>query len=186
MAELLRNPGMMAKAQEEIDRVIEPGKDQVEESDIEKLHYLQAVIKESFRLHPTAAFLLPRRAERTVDVGDQYVVPEGTRVVVNNWAIGRDKRVWEDPEVFLPERFLKKDIDVRGQEFEFLPFGSGRRICAGLPLAVRMVPLMLASLLRGFDWQPPDGMAPEDIDMRETQGIPVAMAVPLRAVPLAA
>ncbi|KAM0935065.1 putative geraniol 8-hydroxylase [Dioscorea sansibarensis] len=170
MAELLRNPGMMAKAKEEIDRVIEPGKDQVEESDIEKLHYLQAVIKESFRLHPTAAFLLPRRAERTVDVGDQYVVPEGTRVVVNNWAIGRDKR----------------DIDVRGREFEFLPFGSGRRICAGLPLAVRMVPLMLASLLRGFDWQPPDGMAPEDIDMRETQGIPVAMAVPLRAVPLAA
>ncbi|KAM0935068.1 putative geraniol 8-hydroxylase [Dioscorea sansibarensis] len=170
----------------EIDRVIEPRKDQLEESDIEKLHYLQAVITENFRLHPTAAFLLPCRAERTVDVGDQYVVPEGTRVVVNNWAIGRDKRVWEDPEVFLPERFLKKDIDVRGREFEFLPFGSGRRICAGLPLAVRMVPLMLASLLRGFDWQPPDGMAPEDIDLREAPGIPMPMAVPLRAVPLAA
>ncbi|KAH7686793.1 Geraniol 8-hydroxylase protein [Dioscorea alata] len=185
MAELLRNPVMMAKVKEEIDSVIEPGKE-VEESDIEKLHYLQAVMKESFRLHPTAAFLLPRRAERTVDVGDHYVVPEGTHVVINNWVISRDKRLWEDPEVFFPERFLKKDIDIRGREFKLMPFGSGRRICPGLQLAVRLVPLIIASLLRGFDWQPPDGMGPEDIDMREIPGIPVAMAVPLRAVPLAA
>ncbi|KAJ0971142.1 hypothetical protein J5N97_019101 [Dioscorea zingiberensis] len=185
MAELLRNPELMAKVKEEIGRVIEPGKD-VEESDVEKLQYLQAVIKETFRLHPAAPFLLPHRAEKTVEVGDGYVVPEGTRVLVSNWAIGRDSRVWEEPEVFMPERFLKKDIDLRGHDFELTPFGSGRRICAGFPLAFRMVPLMLASLLRGFDWKLPEGMAPEDIDMREALGLTMAMNVPLMAVPFAA
>ncbi|KAH7686792.1 Geraniol 8-hydroxylase protein [Dioscorea alata] len=182
MAELIRNPRVMARARAEIATVIEPDK-VVVESDIEKLHYLRAVVKETLRLHPPLPFLLPRETESRIAL-DQYMIPEGVRVVVNMWAIGRDETVWPEPNEFRPERFFEEEIDFKGRDFKLSPFGAGRRICPGIPLASRMVHLVLASLLQRFEWKLEDGMEPENMDMSEEFGISLSMAVPLRAVPV--
>ncbi|XP_009142347.1 cytochrome P450 76C2 [Brassica rapa] len=182
MAELLRSPKTMTRAQAEIDHVIGQ-KGFVEESDISELPYLQAVVKEVFRLHPAAPLLVPRKAESDVEV-QGFKVPKDTQVLVNVWAIGRDPSVWENPTRFEPERFLGKETDVRGRDYELTPFGARRKICPGLPLAVKIVPLMLASLLYSFDWKLPNGVASEDLDMDETFGLTLHKTNPLHAVPV--
>ncbi|KAL0896349.1 hypothetical protein Bca101_080310 [Brassica carinata] len=182
MAELLNNPKSLARAQAEIDCVIGQN-GMVQESDISHLPYLQAVVKETFRLHPAAPFLVPRKAEADVEVLG-YIVPKDTQVLVNVWAIGRDPAVWENPTRFEPERFLGKETDVKGRDYELTPFGGGRRICPGLPLAVVTVSLILASLLHFFDWKLPNGVASEDLDMDETFGITLHRTNPLHAVPI--
>nr|QWK52419.1 cytochrome P450 76C4-2 [Isatis tinctoria] len=182
MTELLRNPKEMVKAQAEIDRVIGQ-KGVVEESDISGMPYLQAVVKETFRLHPAGPLLVPRKAESDAEVLG-YMVTKGTQVLVNVWSIGRDPSVWENPTRFEPERFLGKEIDVRGRDYELTPFGSGRRICPGLPLAVKIVPLVLASLLYSFNSKLPNGIVPEDLDMDETFGLSLHKTTPLQAVPV--
>ncbi|XP_010508155.1 PREDICTED: cytochrome P450 76C4 isoform X1 [Camelina sativa] len=183
MAELLKNPKTMAKAQAEIDRVIgENGV--VQESDISELPYLQAVVKETFRLHPALPLLLPREAETDLEILG-FMVPKDAQVLVNVWAIGRDPSVWENPTQFEPERFIGKEIDVKGRDYELTPFGAGRRICPGLPLAVKTVPLMLASLLYSFEWKLANGISPEDLDMDETTfGITLHKTKPLHAIPV--
>ncbi|KAJ6835039.1 geraniol 8-hydroxylase-like isoform X2 [Iris pallida] len=182
MAELLRNPSSMASARSELAKAL--NMDNVsDESYISKLPYLQAVLKETLRLHPPIPFLVPRSTASTVDLCG-YTVPARTRVLVNCWAIGRDDTVWTDrPEMFVPERFLGMDVDYKGHDFELIPFGAGRRICPGLPLAFRMVPLLLASLLRSFDWKLANGQRPEDVDLADEFGITLAMSVPIRAIP---
>ncbi|CAH2059989.1 unnamed protein product [Thlaspi arvense] len=161
---LLRSPKSMEKTQAEIEHVI--GQNGiVQESDISKLPYLQAVVKETFRLHPPVPLLLPRKAEADVEVLG-FMVPKDTQVLVNVWAIGRDPSAWENPTQFEPERFLGNDMDVRGRDYELTPFGAGRRICPGLPLAMRTVTLKLfftsltgsfqtASFLRTWTWTSP-------------------------------
>nr|CAB3501421.1 unnamed protein product [Digitaria exilis] len=145
MAELLQNPSAIAKARDELRQVI-GSKQEIEESDIGQLKYLQAIVKETFRLHPPAPLLLPRQAEATTEIRG-YTVPQGARILVNVWAIGQDPELWSEPEKFMPERFLGKEMDFRGKNFELLPFGAGRRMCPGMPLADRMVHLILANLL---------------------------------------
>ncbi|EXC17810.1 Cytochrome P450 76C4 [Morus notabilis] len=179
MAELLRNPEVLSKARAELNQIIGKGK-QVEESDIARLPYLQAVVKETFRLHPVVPLLLPRRAETDVEIGG-FKIPKGAQIMVNAWAIGRDSGTWEDPNEFKPERFLGSEIDVRGRSFELIPFGAGRRICPGLPLAIRMLHLMLGTLIHSFDWKLEDDK--KDVDMDDKFGITLEMARPLRAVP---
>ncbi|XP_058086614.1 cytochrome P450 76T24-like [Magnolia sinica] len=180
MAELLRNPNAMTKVRSELAHII--GLDRpVEEPDITRLPYLQAVVKETLRLHPPAP-LIPRRAEADVEIHG-FVIPKHTQVLVNAWAIGRDADIWSNPTSFFPERFLDCDIDFKGHHFELIPFGAGRRVCVGLPLAYRMVHLMLASLLQLFDWKLPDGIEPTDVDMHDNFGITLHMALPLRAIP---
>lgn len=181
MAELLRNPEKLSKARAELDQVIGKG-NPVEESDVSRLPYLQAVIKETFRLHPVVPLLLPRKAEIDVEIGG-FTIPKGAQIMVNAWAIGRDEGIWEDPYSFKPERFLGSEIDVRGRSFELIPFGAGRRICPGLPLALRMLPLMLGTLIHSFDWKLENGLKPKDVDMNDKFGITLEMAKPLRAVP---
>ncbi|KAL6190555.1 hypothetical protein ACLB2K_036949 [Fragaria x ananassa] len=183
MAELLRNPEVLSKAQAELDQVIGKGK-LVEESYIARLPYLQAILKETLRLHPAVPLLLPRKAKANIEIGG-YVIPEGAQVLINVWAIGRDPITWENPYSFKPERFLGSDnqIDVIGKNFDLIPFGGGRRICPGLPLAMRMLPLMLGSLLNCFDWELEDGAVPETMNMEEKFGLTLQMAKPLRAVP---
>ncbi|KAL6337364.1 hypothetical protein AAG906_036678 [Vitis piasezkii] len=169
MTELLRRPESMRKAQEELDRVVGPhGK--VEESDIDQLLYLQAVVKETLRLHPPIPLLLPRNALQDTNFMG-YFVPKNTQVFVNAWAIGRDPDAWKEPLSFKPERFLGSNLDYKGQNFEFIPFGSGRRICIGISLANKLLPLALASLLHCFDWELGGGVTPETIDMNERVGI---------------
>ncbi|KAM1103146.1 hypothetical protein PS2_011513 [Malus domestica] len=183
MAELLRNPEKLSKAQEELEQVIGKGKP-VEESDIAQLPYLQAIIKETFRLHPATPLLLPRKAEQDMEICG-YVVPKGAQVLVNAWAIGRDPCIWDNPISFVPERFLGLDdqIDVLGKNFELVPFGGGRRICPGMLLAIRMLNLMLGSLINSFDWKLEDGVIPENMNMEEKFGLTLQMAHPLRLVP---
>ena len=182
MAELLHNPDKLLKARMELQQTI--GKDkQVKESDITRLPYLQAVVKETFRLHPAVPFLLPRRVEEDTDL-EGFTVPKNAQVLVNAWAIGRDPNTWENPHSFVPERFLGLNMDVKGQNFELIPFGAGRRICPGLPLAIRMLHLMLASLIHSYDWKLEDGVTPENMNMEERFGISLQKAQPLQALPI--
>ena len=182
MAECLQNPEKMKKAKAELVQVIGKGK-LIEEADVSRLPYLRCIVKETLRLHPPVPFLIPRRVEQDVEVCG-YNVPKNSQVLVNAWAIGRDETVWENALEFKPERFLESEPDIRGRDFELIPFGAGRRICPGLPLAVRMVPVMLGSLLNSFDWKLEGGIAPKDLDMEEKFGITLQKALPLRAVPI--
>nr|AKJ26120.1 CYP1 [Gentiana rigescens] len=180
-AELLRNPHAFNKVREEIDRVVGLSR-MVEESDMEKLPYLQAVVKETLRLHPALPLLLPRNTmEDTEYMG--YLIPKSTQVFINAWAIGRDPDAWKDPLDFKPERFIDSNVEYKGQHFELIPFGSGRRICVGFPLAHRVVHLTIATLVQAFDWDLGAGVKPEDIDMEERLGLTLRKKNPLKVIP---
>ncbi|KAK3015588.1 hypothetical protein RJ639_007397 [Escallonia herrerae] len=165
---MLNNEQVLKKAQEEID--INVGRErQVEESDIKNLIYLQAVIKETLRLYPPAPLSIPHESTEECTVGG-YSIPKGTRLLVNIWKIHRDPLAWSDPSEFRPERYLTSDreIDVRGQNFELIPFGSGRRICPGMSLGLQILQLTLASVIHGFEFVRPLN---EPIDMSESFGL---------------
>ena len=178
MAELLNKPDAMKKAQEEIEKVV--GKDNiVEESHTPKLPYLYAIMKEVLRLHPALPLLVPHCPSETTTIGG-YTVPKGSRIFVNVWAIHRDPLIWENPLEFRPERFLDGKWDYGGNDFNYFPFGSGRRICAGTAMAERMFLFSLASLLHSFDWKLPQGVKSET---EEKFGIVLKRKVPLVAIP---
>ncbi|CAN0926347.1 Cytochrome P450 76A2 [Linum grandiflorum] len=181
MTELLRNPESMAKLKSELDKVVGPNR-KVEESDIDDLPFLQATVKETFRLHPPLPLLVPRRVEEdTLFMG--YHVPKGTQVLVNAWAIGRDPEAWEGDDTwsFRPERFLGSKVDFRGQHHQLIPFGAGRRVCAGLLLAHRMLHLVLGTLVHEFSWEV--SVDPKDIDMDDRLGVTMRKSEPLMAMP---
>ncbi|XP_027364843.1 cytochrome P450 76A1-like [Abrus precatorius] len=183
MAELLHNPRTLKKVQMELRSKIGPDRN-MEEKDIENLPYLKAVIKETLRLHPPLPFLVPHMAMDSCKMF-RYTIPKESQVLVNVWAIGRDSKVWDAPLLFWPERFLEPNtVDYKGHHFEFIPFGSGRRMCPAMPLASRVLPLVLGSLLHAFDWVLPDGLKPEHMDMTEGMGITLRKAVPLKAIPV--
>ncbi|KAL5992498.1 hypothetical protein ACLOJK_013417 [Asimina triloba] len=183
MAELLRDPSKMIKVREELDRVV-GRKRAVKESDLPHLPYLHAVMKETLRLHPPVTFLLPHRALETCEVMN-YTVPNGCQLMVNTYAIGRDPKTWPSPLSFAPERFLDSDVDYQGNHFHYIPFGAGRRICPGLSLATRVVRLFLASLIHSFEWELPNGMHPDQLDMTDKFGLALLKDVPLLVVPKA-
>ncbi|KAK3406227.1 hypothetical protein EUGRSUZ_K02392 [Eucalyptus grandis] len=154
----------------------------VQETDIDQLPYLQAVVKETPRLHPPLPFLVPRRATAsTVFMG--YDIPENTQVFVNTWAIGRDLDVWEDPMAFKPERFIGSKLDYKGQHYEFIPSGAGRRMCAAMPLAHRVLHLALSSLLHEFNWEFDGRIDAKTIDMGDGVRMTMRKYVPLLVVP---
>ncbi|MED6226479.1 cytochrome P450 [Stylosanthes scabra] len=185
IAELIRNPRIMAHVQKELDSVV--GRERyVTEEDLPHLPYLQAVVKETFRLHPSTPLSLPRVAANSCEILG-YHIPKGATLLVNVWAIARDPKEWAEPLEFRPERFLKggekPDVDVRGNDFEVIPFGSGRRICAGMSLGLRMVQLLTATLAHSFDWELEDGLKPEKLNMDEAYGLTLQRAVPLSVHP---
>ncbi|CAI0546965.1 unnamed protein product [Linum tenue] len=186
MAELIRNRGAMNKLREELKRELLPpisGKPLIDESTVARLPYLNAIVKETLRLHPPAALLAPHRASEACEVMN-YTIPKGAQVAVNLWAIGRDPMVWEDdPGMFKPERFIGSKVDFRGQDFELLSFGAGRRMCPGMPLAARQIPLVLAALVHIFDWRLPNGEDPVKLDMSERFGITLQKELPLVLIP---
>ncbi|XP_065849692.1 cytochrome P450 726A27-like [Euphorbia lathyris] len=164
IAELMKNPEVMRKAQEEVRRVFgEKGK--AEESRIKELKYLKLVIKETLRLHTPITFIFRQCKERTKVMG--YDIRPKTTILVNAWAIGRDPIVWNEPEKFYPERFEDSQIDYRGGNMELIPLGAGKRICPAITLAITYVELLLANLLYHFDWKLPDGVTPANLDMTE-------------------
>ncbi|CAO2148128.1 unnamed protein product [Urochloa humidicola] len=169
MTELVRNPEAMAKAQTEVREAFK-GKSIITEDDLKGLSYLKLVIKEALRLHTPGPLLVPRMCRETCKVMG-YDIPKGTVVFTNVWAICRDPKYWDDPEEFMPERFEKGNLDYKGTCYEYLPFGSGRRICPGINLGVANIELALASLLYHFDWKLPKGMESKDVDVREAPGI---------------
>jgi cytochrome P450 len=182
MAELLHNPKVMSKAKAELNQIIGKG-NLVEESDLTKLPYLQAIVKETFRLHPAVPLLLPRKAENDLEING-YKVPKNAQVLINVWAIGRDSNLWDNPNEFLPERFLGSNIDFKGGNFELTPFGGGRRLCPGLPLAIRILFLMLGLFINCFDWELDGGIQVEDMNMDDKFGLTLEKAQALLAVPI--
>ncbi|KAL5195370.1 Geraniol 8-hydroxylase [Glycine soja] len=182
MAELLRNPEAMQKAREELIQVICTS-NEVKESDIPRLPYIQAIVKETLRLHPPVPLLLPYVAAHDVKVCG-YTIHKGNQGLINAWSIGRNPRFWDNPLLFQPERFLRSKIDFKGRDFMYLPFGAGRRICPGLSLANRMITLMLATFLHSFEWELPQGVTPQTLDMSEQYGITLKRLSPLCAIPI--
>ncbi|XP_047266381.1 cytochrome P450 71A1 isoform X2 [Capsicum annuum] len=167
--ELLRKPNIMEKAYQELDRAI--GKERwVEEEDFSQIPYIDAIIKETFRLHPLCTLLPPHYSIDDCNVAG-YDIPKGTTVYVNAWSLGRNPKYWDRSEEFMPERFIENDIDMKGQNFTLLPFGSGRRRCPGYSLGIKVVQTTLANLLHGFNWKLAGDMKPEDISMEETYGL---------------
>ncbi|XP_047094371.1 indole-2-monooxygenase-like [Lolium rigidum] len=188
LAELMRRPYLMRKLQYEVRSIVPQGQEIFSEIDMNNMTYLRAVIKESLRLHPVAPFLAPHLAMADCSV-DGYMVPAGTRVIINVWAIGRDPTSWEDAEEFRPERFVEggSDVHVNFKEngFKLLPFGAGRRMCPGINLGIANVELMLANLMYHFDWEPTPGLDRKDIDMTEVFGLTVRRKEKLLLIPKA-
>ena len=178
MAEVMNKPEIMRKAQQELEEVV--GKDKiVEESHIHKLPYLYAVMKEVLRLHPALPLLVPHCPSETCTVGG-YTIPKGARVFVNVWEVHRDPSVWENALEFNPDRFLNGKWDYSGSDLSYFPFGSGRRICAGIAMAERMFMYSLATLLHSFDWKLGEG---KKLDLTEKFGIVLKLKNPLVAIP---
>ncbi|XP_055827908.1 cytochrome P450 84A1-like [Solanum dulcamara] len=181
MAELMASPEDLKMVQQELANVVGLHR-KVEEIDIENLTFLKCCIKETLRLHPPIPLLI-HEATEDATINDHYI-PAKSRVIVNAWAIGRDKNSWEDSESFIPSRFLKEGVaDFRGGNFEFLPFGSGRRSCPGMQLGLYTFEMILARLLHCFNWELPDGMKPSEVDMNDVFGLTVPKATRLVAVP---
>lgn len=175
---LLNNKEALRKARQELDAII--GRDrQVKENDLKDLPYIQAIIKETLRLYPSSPLSLPHEAMEDCTIS--YHVEKGTRIHFNLSKIQRDPKVWEDPDVFRPERFLTthKDVDVRGKNFELIPFGSGRRIFTGISMALQVFGLSLASFLHGFEVATPLN---EPVDMTESIGLTNLKATPLQVL----
>uniref|UniRef100_A0A0D9Y8Q8 Cytochrome P450 n=1 Tax=Oryza glumipatula TaxID=40148 RepID=A0A0D9Y8Q8_9ORYZ len=184
MSELMRNPRVMRKAQDEVRRALAvAGQDGVTEESLRDLPYLHLVIKESLRLHPPVTMLLPRECRETCRVMG-FDVPEGVMVLVNAWAIGRDPAHWDSPEEFAPERFEGVGAaDFKGTDFEYIPFGAGRRMCPGMAFGLANMELALAALLYHFDWELPGGMLPGELDMTEALGLTTRRRSDLLLVP---
>ncbi|KAM0951522.1 putative cytochrome P450 [Dioscorea sansibarensis] len=156
LTHLLNNPDVMKKTQTELDEQVGVNR-VVNESDIKNLIYLQAVIKESFRLTPSAELLFPRETVEDCTVAG-FQIPAGTQVIVNAWKLHRDPHVWPNPLEFRPERFLSSHVttvlDVKGNNYELIPFGTGRRLCPGISMALHVMHLTLARLIQGFELKP--------------------------------
>ncbi|KAH6814708.1 hypothetical protein C2S51_023726 [Perilla frutescens var. frutescens] len=164
MTELVRNPRVMAKAQTEVREMVKGGS--IEEEDIQKMHYLKVVIMETLRLHPQAS-LIPRASREPCQISG-YTIPEKVKVLVNAWAIQRDPNYWADPEIFQPERFQNQpSMDYTGSDFRYLPFGSGKRACPGMPFGWASVTLPLAHILYNFNWKLPHGVRAQNLNMIE-------------------
>ncbi|RZB86430.1 Cytochrome P450 93A2 [Glycine soja] len=180
LAELINNHHVMEKARQEIDSVT-GNKRLIQESDLPNLPYLQAIVKETLRIHPTAP-LLGRESSESCNVCG-YDIPAKSLVFVNLWSMGRDPKIWEDPLEFKPERFMNnnedKQIDVRGQNFQLLPFGTGRRLCPGASLALQTVPTNVAAMIQCFEFRV-DGT----VSMEEKPAMTLPRAHPLICVPV--
>ncbi|RDY08090.1 Cytochrome P450 71D9, partial [Mucuna pruriens] len=165
MTEMMKNPRTMEKAQAEVREVFaKEGKPN--ESGIENLKYLKAIVSETLRLHPPGPLLLPRECGQACEING-YHIPKKSKVIVNAWAIGRDPKYWTEAERFYPERFIESSVDYKGNNFEFIPFGAGRRMCPGLTFGLSNVEHALAMLMYHFDWKLPNGIKNEDLDMTE-------------------
>ncbi|GJQ98664.1 cytochrome P450 [Tanacetum coccineum] len=180
MAELLKNKEIMKNLQEELKSEINSNSS-IMKFDFSKTTYLNACIKETLRLHPVVPLLIPRRAVETCEVMG-YTIPQNSQIWVNIWALSRDPKVWDEPNIFKPERFIGSHLNYTGHDFEFTPFGGGRRMCPGLLSGIKGLETILASLILGFDWVLPHGEDPANLDMNEHFGVTLQKEKPLELI----
>lgn len=186
MSEMIRNPDILKEAQKEIDSVV--GRERLlSEADLPNLPLLHAIIKESLRLHPSVPLSVPHLSKEACVING-YRIPKDTMLLPNLWAIARDPEQWPDPLEYRPARFLPggeaEHVDVKGNDFQILPFSAGRRICVGMTMGLKMVQLITGTLIHGFDWALPDGRRGEMLDMEEAAGLTLERAVPLVVHPI--
>ncbi|KAL0703934.1 hypothetical protein Bca4012_070359 [Brassica carinata] len=167
MTELIRNPNIMKKVQHEIRTTLGDKKERLTADDLNHLHYLKHVIKETFRLHPAAPLLLPRETMSDIKI-QGFDIPKKSQMMINVYSIARDPKIWSNPDEFNPDRFIESSVDYKGLNFELLPFGSGRRICPGMNMGIATVELGLLNLLYFFDWAVSEGKTIKDMDVEET------------------
>ncbi|KAL2943920.1 Cytochrome P450 71A1 [Bienertia sinuspersici] len=182
MTELIRHPRIMMKVQREVRSIVKANT-RVIEDDLENLEYLKAVIKETLRLHPPAPLLVFRESSENVKI-ENYDISARTQVIINAWAIQLDPKSWQDPEAFIPERFFNNasSVDFKGQHFQFIPFGAGRRGCPGIAFGIVNAELVLASLVYEFNWMLPNGREGDTLDVDECVGITVGRRNPLMVI----
>ncbi|CAN0911227.1 Cytochrome P450 71D6 [Linum grandiflorum] len=173
MSEMIRHPGVLNKVQEEVRQVFGKNGD-VKEDNLHQLKYLDTIIAET---------LAPREGREHVMLNGRDI-PTKTRVIVNAWAINRDSRYWKDAEKFYPERFVDCSTDYKGNDFQFISFGAGRRMCPGMSFGMAVVKLTLANLLFHFDWKLPSNIKPESLDMTENFGISLRKKYALHLIPI--
>ncbi|KAK9926711.1 hypothetical protein M0R45_023924 [Rubus argutus] len=185
MGEIIKHPKVMSKLQNEVRGTVNKAEEDIlTEDDLVDMHYLKAVIKETLRLHPPLSLLMPRISTQDVKISG-YNIKANTQVIVNAWKIGRDPKAYEhNPEEFQPERFLNANsgISYKGNDFELIPFGAGRRVCPGIQFASAVNEIALANLVHKFDWTLPGGVRGEDLDMTESAGLTIHKKSPLKAV----
>jgi cytochrome P450 len=183
MSEMMKNPEVMKKAQAEVREVFNRN-GRVDETAINEMKYLKLLVKETLRAHPPSALLLPRESKERCEI-NVYEIPAKTKVIVNSWAIARDPKYWTEPESFIPERFLiDSSLDYKGTNFQYLPFGAGRRVCPGYTFGLVMVEYAIALLLYHFDWTLPNGMTYQDLDMTDIAGATVGKKEDLLLIPI--
>ncbi|KAG6506252.1 hypothetical protein ZIOFF_031574 [Zingiber officinale] len=182
MSELMLRPSTLQRAQKEVREAMKD-KGYIEETDVPQFSYLHDVVKETLRLHPPFPLLFPRVGQETTEVLG-YTIPAGSRLLINVWSLGRDPRYWKEADSFKPERFEEGvNREFKGNDFEFLPFGAGRRMCAGMTFGLTTLELTLSKFLFHFDWAFPKGVKAEDIDMSESFGASASRKVNLLLVP---
>ncbi|KAM1080659.1 hypothetical protein ACFX1X_015544 [Malus domestica] len=164
----------------ELREIVRKG-EHITEDDLIEMHYLKAVMKETLRLHPPVPLLVPRIAAQDVEIGG-YKINAKTHVMINAWQIGRDPKLHEKPDEFEPARFLNSEIDYKGNAFQLIPFGAGRRVCPGIQFAMAVNEIALANIVHKFDWALPGGASGEDLDMTESTGVTAHKKDPLRSV----
>ncbi|KAE8734286.1 cytochrome P450 71D11-like [Hibiscus syriacus] len=181
MSEIIKNPTILKKAQTEVRQVYDRAGN-VDESKLDELKYFKLVVKETLRLHPPGPLLLPRENNEKCEING-YEIPAKTKVIVNAWKIARDPKYWDEAERFNPERFINSLVDYKGTNFEYIPFGAGRRICPGMSYGMVIVELCLAQLFH-FDWELPNGIKNEDLDMSESFGVSFRRKTNLHLIPI--
>ena len=181
LTELLRNPAELKRLQQELTEVV--GLDRrVDDTHLEQLTFLKCTLKETMRLHPPIPLILHEAIEDTKLQG--FSVPKGSRLMINAFAIARDPKLWVDPEAFRPSRFMEPGMpDFMGTNFEFIPFGAGRRSCPGMQLGLYAMEVAVANIIHCFTWKLPDGMKPSELDMSDVMGLTAPRATRLIAVP---
>ncbi|MED6124071.1 hypothetical protein PIB30_055630 [Stylosanthes scabra] len=181
LAELINNPHVMEKARQEIDSVTTNNR-LIQESDIANLPYLQAIVKETLRLHPVVPLFNRQSTETSITCG--YKIPSKTTLFINLWSMGRDPKIWKNPLEFRPERFIDKErqlLDLRGQNFQLLPFGTGRRMCPGASLALLTVPCNLGAMIQCFEWKVDGNVSMEE---KPNYDVTLSRAYPLVCIPV--
>ncbi|KAD0020777.1 hypothetical protein E3N88_44903 [Mikania micrantha] len=181
ISELLRCPRAMEKLQAELRQAFN-GKERIKDDDVQNLTYLNLVVRETLRLHPPLPLVIPHECREPINVAG-YDVASNTKLIVNVFAINRDPEYWKDAETFNPERFENSSTIVMGADYEYLPFGAGRRMCPGAALGLANVQLPLAHIMYYFQWKLPNGASNDQLDMTEVFGASVQRKNELVLVP---